>query len=263
MPVTANGTAFDLTGKRNHPVVVLIHGLGLRRSMWEYFVPALKQNRCVLSYDLFGHGESCKPSSELTLTLFAKQLNDLLDELKIEQCAIVGFSLGGMINRLFAMNNPDRVESLVILNSPHERNPDEQRLVEQRAKQTVGGGPGATLDSTLRRWFTPQFLSSNSIEVNQVRDWVLSNDPQVYAACRTVLATGVKELINPVPPIHKPALIVTCENDSGSTPQMSHAIAADIDHAKIVIVPKLMHLGLLEEPKVFVDLILNFLEQSK
>ena len=261
MPTTANGTAFDLTGDRNHPAVVLIHGLGLRRLMWDHHVPTLKQNHCVLSYDLFGHGDSDPPATEPTLKLFADQLRDLLDELAIAKCTIVGFSLGGMINRMFAMNHPDRVESLVILNSPHERDPEEQRLVEQRATQTAAGGPASTLDSTLARWFTPKFLASQSKEIDRVRNWVLSNDLQVYTACRVVLATGVKELINPNPPIFKPTLVATCENDSGSTPRMSHAIAAEISQAKTVIVPKLRHLGVLEEPNVFVGLILNFLEQ--
>lgn len=263
MPVTANGTAFDLTGDRSHPAVALIHGLGLRRSMWRDYVPVLAQNRCVLAYDLLGHGESEKPPAEPTLRLFSNQLSDLLDELGIERCAIVGFSLGGMINRQFTMISPDRVESLVVLNSPHERSPQEQRAVEQRAALTAAGGPAATLDSTIERWFTPQYIASHPQAVNRVRDWILSNDPQIYAACRAVLATGVKDLVSARISIRKPALVATCENDRGSTPRMSHAIAAEFGRAELEIVPQLQHLGLLEKPEIFLDLIVKFLEHAE
>ena len=47
--------------------------------MWDDYVPTLKRNHCVLSYDLFGHGDSDRPATEPTLKLFADQLKDLLD----------------------------------------------------------------------------------------------------------------------------------------------------------------------------------------
>jgi pimeloyl-ACP methyl ester carboxylesterase len=51
-----------------------------------------------------------------------------------------------MINRRCAMDHPDRVSALVILNSPHERGEEQQRLVEERARDTSAGGPAANID---------------------------------------------------------------------------------------------------------------------
>ena len=67
--------------------------------------------------------------------------------------------------------------------------------------------------------------------IQQVRGWVLANDAELYAQAREVLAFGVIELIRPQPPLRKPTLVMTCENDSGSTPAMSYAIAAEISGA--------------------------------
>lgn len=92
----------------------------------------------VLSYDLYGHGESSRPSATLSLTLFAQQLRELLDELNIEPCTGVGFYMGGMINRRFAMDYPECTSALVILNSPHERSPEAQKLVEDRGLLDLG-----------------------------------------------------------------------------------------------------------------------------
>ncbi|MGB3314761.1 MAG: alpha/beta fold hydrolase [Albidovulum sp.] len=255
----AGGTAYDLTGPADAPVLVLIHGLGLTRATWADHVPVLARDYRVLSYDLCGHGETTLPDRTPSLVVLSDQLCALMDALDIPRATLIGFSLGGMINRRFAMDHPDRCEGLVILNSPHERTPEAQRLVEERAAATGAGGPAATIQETLERWFTPEFRASNTKVVNWVRDTVLANHPDNYTRHRQVLASGVVELIRPDPPIPHPTLVMTCENDTGSTPAMSQGIATEIEGAEVIIVPDLQHLGLLEEPQLFLSPILGFL----
>ncbi len=256
------GTAFDLTGPPGAPVLVLVHGLGLTRSTWDDFVPVLSRGYQVLTYDLCGHGQSAAPLAKPSLTVLSEQMVHLMNELAIPRAIIIGFSLGGMINRRFALDHPSRVAALVILNSPHERSPVAQRLVEERAAQTEACGPAANIDTTLERWFTPGFLTGSPETVARVRATVLANDPENYAGHRQVLASGVTELIRPDPPLSAPTLVMTCEHDSGSTPAMSHAIAAEIAGADCVIVPGLQHLGLIEAPDLFTAEILSFLLRS-
>ena len=134
-------------------------------------------------------------------------------------------------------------------------------MVEERAAQTAEGGPSTTLDATIERWFTPEFRAAWPEIIAQVRQWVSANDPMSYTQCRHVLAKGVVELIRPQPPIVQPTLIMTAENDSGSTPAMSHAIAAEIPGAQTIIVPHLQHMGLVEEPAQFTEPLLQFLDR--
>lgn len=256
----SNGSAYELVGPANAPVIVLIHGLGLNRHVWDSFVTRFAHRYRVLSYDLFGHGESISPPGMPSLTLFSEQLLGLLDELGIEQCSLIGFSLGGMINRRFAMDHPGRVSALAILNSPHEREPEAQKLVEQRALDSAAGGPAATLDATIERWFTAEYRAANPEYINRVRNWVLANDAEDYALCRQVLAFGVVELIRPKPPITHPTLIMTCEHDSGSTPAMSQAIASEIEGSQVIVVPGLQHMGLCENPSFFISALVDFLQ---
>jgi len=266
-PMTAKnsfyrGTAYRIRGASNLPTVTLIHGLGLNHCLWQWHEPALSANFRILSYDLFGHGNSAPPPGPPSLGLFARQLYDLLDHLRIRRCAMIGFSLGGMINRRFAIDHPERVNALAVLNSPHERHPEAQRIVEQRAQQSVQRGPAANLDETIARWFTADFIASRPDIIDTVRRWVLSNDPHSYARCRQVLAKGVTEIIRPEPPIVTPTLVMTAENDSGSTPAMSHAIASEMPNAQTVIVPRLQHMALVESPARFVAPVLTFLKRT-
>ena len=69
---TDEGTAFELTGPSGAAVVVLVHGLGLNRYVWQWHEPALSQRYRVLSYDLYGHGDSVPPPETSSLALFSK-----------------------------------------------------------------------------------------------------------------------------------------------------------------------------------------------
>ena len=257
---SVNGTCYELTGASGAPLVVLIHGLGLNREVWEKYSSRLGQRYQVLNYDLYGHGDSAAPPQTPSVTLFSEQLIGLMDELGLRQGALVGFSLGGMINRRVAIDYPDRVSALAILNSPHERGAEAQALIERHAMEATAGGPGATLNAAIERWFTSEFRNSHADYIAHVRAWVLANDPEIYALCRRVLAFGVVELIRPQPPIVQPTLVMTCEHDSGSTPAMSLEIASEISGADVIIAPGLKHMGLVENPMFFINAISEFLE---
>jgi len=259
---SSNGTRYQISGPAEAPVIAFIHGLGLNRKIWDGYVTHFAKRYRVLSYDLYGHGESAAPPYKPSVSQFSEQLIELMDELEIERCAAIGFSLGGMINRRMAIDHPERVSALAILNSPHERGEEAQALVEQRALDSAAGGPGATLDATIERWFTPEFRREHPEFIEQVRGWVLANDAEIYALCRQVLAFGVVELIRPEPPITHPTLVMTCENDSGSTPAMSRAIASEISGARVVIVPHLKHMGLSENEALFIDALTPFLDTT-
>lgn len=257
-----NGTAFDVVGPENAPVIALIHGLGLCRHLWADHLGALSANHRVINYDLFGHGDSAPLPDTGSMRVYSDQLAALLDHLGVARAAIVGFSIGGMINRRFALDHADRVAALCVLSSPHDRGEKGQRLVEERAASVRERGALSTMDAALTRWFTPEYLASHPQTATLVREWRLKADAESYAQATWALAHGVRELINPDPPVVAPTLVMTGERDTGSTPAMSHAIAAEIADAETVIINHYQHLGLLEDPAAFTDPVLDFLQRK-
>ena len=260
--ISGNGTHYDLIGPDGAPVVVLIHGLGLRRACWQWQVPVLAERFRVLAYDLWGHGDSPAAPDTPSLTVFSKQLADLLGELKIERAAIAGFSMGGMICRRFAMDHPDRTSALAILHSPPARSLDAQAAVEARVTQARAEGPGSTVENALERWFTEPYRLANPDVMDLVRSWVLANDRQIYPLNYHVLAHGVAELVAPMPPIQCPTLVMTGDEDFGNGPDMTHAIAAEIAGAEAIILPGLRHMALAEDPDAFNAPLMNFLNRT-
>lgn len=259
----AQGTAFWDNGKAakpHHMPLIFIHGLGLDHHCFDGIIAALSATHRVISFDLAGHGNTpADPSERPSLDLFSRQTLALMNYLDLDKAVLIGFSLGGMINRRFAMDYPDRTAGLVVMNSPHHRGEACQKAVEERAKQTRHEGVAATMEATLARWYTDAFRVKHPEIMQQTAAQLLRNDPDWYADCRYVLAAGVTELIKPEPPIYCPSLIITCQNDSGSTVAMSHQISAEIAASQTQIIPDLQHLGLIEAPDLFSDAISQFL----
>lgn len=248
MPKLPDGTAWKRYGKRGAPTVVLIHGFGLNRAVWQWMIPALEDSYDIIAYDIFGHGESAPPPDTPSLSLFSRQLQNVLKAAEVEEAAIAGFSLGGMIARRFAMDHPDRCRALVILHSQHLRSPEAQAAIEARVGQAEKEGPEATVAAALERWFTADFRERNPEMMALVRGWVVSNDKAVYPAIYNVLARGVTEIAGPTPPLRLPALVLTADEDFGNDPEMTRAIAAEIEGSEVLVLPGLRHMALAEDP---------------
>ena len=256
-----NGSSYQWHGDQG-PVIVLVHGLGLNAQMWQWQIPVLSQHFRVLSYDLYGHGRTPRANQQHSLKLFANQIIDLLDEFDIENCAVAGFSLGGMIARRLAMDHPLRVCALAILNSPHARTSSQQQAILKRVEQVAQEGPSSTVDAAIERWFTDEYHQLNPQIINLIKQWVLANDPAVYPENYRVLAMGVDELVAPQPPIACPTLVVAAADDFGQPAEMAQAIAAEIPDSQTHVLPKLRHMALVEAPDQYNQLLQSFFMQA-
>ncbi|MEM9911204.1 MAG: alpha/beta hydrolase [Pseudomonadota bacterium] len=243
-----NGTCWERFGVARAPTIVLVHGLGLNRHVWQWMIPTLERDYDVISYDLLGHGDSRPALDTPSLSLFGEQLASVLDAAGVARAALIGFSLGGMIIRRFAQDYPDRTAALVILNSAHRRTAQAQTAIEKRVDQAASEGPSATVDAALERWFTDAFRAAHPDMMSLVGNWVLANNPDVYHKNYHVLAHGIDEIVAPSPRLCLPSLVITGDEDVGNGPEMAKAIAYEIDGAEVKILRGLRHMALAEDP---------------
>jgi pimeloyl-ACP methyl ester carboxylesterase len=98
--------------------VVLIHGHGVDLRMWPSQFHALREaGYRPIRYDVRGHGRTTIPDGGYTWPVYADDLRALLDALDIPAAHLVGFSMGGGIALQFALDNPDRVRSLTLVDA--------------------------------------------------------------------------------------------------------------------------------------------------
>lgn len=112
-----HGQQLSYTDTGTGPVLLFIHGILGSQRQWGKLVDRLDDNERVIVPDLFGHGESSKPTGDYSLSAHAATLRDLLDHLGVSRVTLVGHSLGGGIAMQFLYLFPERVERLVLVAS--------------------------------------------------------------------------------------------------------------------------------------------------
>ena len=243
-------------------VVILVHGLGMSHKMWNAQIRELSKNYRVIAYDLLGHGQSLDPKGNIDLNLFSKQILEIADNLEINHFGLIGFSLGGMIVRKFAIRYSNKLWALGILNSPYIRNKEATVLVQKRVDQVRQFGPEVTVNDAIERWFTKNFQKKNPDFMELVKSWILSNNKEVYSKIYQLLVDGVQELQGLELPINCPTLVMTGDHDFGNSPMMSEQIASQIKNSKLVILKGLKHMALAEDANQVNNILSSFLSDA-
>ena len=108
---------YEIRGKANSPLVILVHGFSTPSYIWEPTFQALvKAGFKVLRFDLYGRGFSDRPKADYNLDLFVEQLADLVQALDIKDSFnLVGLSMGGPITAAYTNRYPKNVRSLTLI----------------------------------------------------------------------------------------------------------------------------------------------------
>src|SRR6266480_4778145 len=102
-------------GRRGTPVV-LIHGLGSSAETWAALMPLLSKEFLVYAPDLPGFGKTPLAPEGTNISIHVLYLERFLDVLGYPRVTMVGNSLGGWIATRFAVEHPERVNRLYLLN---------------------------------------------------------------------------------------------------------------------------------------------------
>ena len=100
--------------------LILLHGNGEDYSIFENQIDEFAKYYHVFALDTRGHGKSPRGDKPFTISQFADDLRDFMDEQGIDKANILGFSDGGNIAMLFAINYPERVNKLILNGANYE-----------------------------------------------------------------------------------------------------------------------------------------------
>lgn len=251
MKIEANGIRinYELSGKKDAPVVVLSHSLACSMVMWDPQLDLLEAHFRVLRFDTRGHGDSDAPRGSYTLEQLVDDAIGLLDGLDIDRVHWVGLSMGGMIGQGIALHHSGRLESLVLADTaaiiPDAAQPVWQERIDTARKQ----GMQAVAESTLERWFTPNYLKQNLPEIEQIRRQILATPVAGYIGC----SEAIRRLnyLDQLSAIQTPTLIMVGADDPGTPVEASEAMQARIKGSNLVVIPEAAHLSNIEQAEVF------------
>ena len=107
---------YRLEGRRDAPLVLLIHGATVPSWQFDRFVPMLHQaGYRTLRLDLYGHGRSAAPKTRYELPLFVEQCVELIERLPLpRRMHILGYSMGGAVAAGVVAQRPQRFHGVAL-----------------------------------------------------------------------------------------------------------------------------------------------------
>ena len=237
------------------PRLVLLHGVGLDRTMWQPFLAVLPPGIAVWAPDLPGHGANRAAPPRTTLADLAAPVVDGLrpgDHL-------VGFSLGALVAQHIARYHPALVGTLTSVSSVCRRTPAERQSVAARLAAAESDFP-ASVTASIERWYAGMPVSADVIA--KTRATLLANDVGSYLSCYRVFATADADIGPELGRITAPGLAITGELDPGSTPEMSRRLARAIPGCRAVLVPGARHMLPVQDPQAVANAVIALLGEK-
>lgn len=215
------------------PLVVLIHGVGLRAEAWGAQIDALSRHHRILAFDMPGHGGSARIAGTPRLAAYTDAIAPLIDA----PCVVVGHSFGAMIALDMATRYGGLIKGVAALNAIFRRDAGAASAVQARAA-SLDGASVADPAVPLARWFGEE----DSDQSAACRDWLLGVDPAGYRDAYTVFAHADGPSDAALASLTCPALFLTGEDEPNSTPAMSHAMAARAPQGRAAIIAGAAHM---------------------
>lgn len=239
------------------PPVLLIHGVGMRAEAWGPQMAPLAAAHRVISVDMPGHGDSDPLPATARLPDFVAWAAAVIRTLGLGPVSVAGHSMGALVAAGLAVDHPEAVARVALLNAVYRRSDTARAAVLARAGQIAAGegDPEAPLD----RWFTPADAELRA----QVADWLRRVDRAGYATAYRAFAEGDATYADRLGQIRCPALVLTADGDANSTPAMTAAMAAAIPGAKALVIPGHRHMLNLTAPDLVSRALLDWLKESR
>ncbi|ATL70607.1 alpha/beta fold hydrolase [Nocardia terpenica] len=233
--------------------MVLIHALSLDHRFWRAVWPHLTGRGRVVAYDIRGHGHARGAPGTTGLDQLATDTIDLLDALHIPAADIYGASYGGAIAQHVALEYPTRVRSLALI-ATASRSP--RALLEARATAAEQQGMQAQVPVSLLRWFLPETIAEDGWAVRYARECVRRDRVADWAAAWRAMAR--LDIVDRLPEITAPTLVVAGQQDLSATPQDMRRTARGIPGSEYVLLDPGTHMMPLEQPDALAAVLRRF-----
>jgi len=231
--------------------VIFIHGFPFDKSSWQPQMEFLKHTHRVLAYDIRGFGKSTAGEENLSISLFADDLVELMDVLQIDKAVACGLSMGGYI-LLNAVNRyPERFEAIVL--SDTQCIADSAEGKEKRYKtidQINAEGLTDFAEAFVKNVFCPDSLNTKKELVEKIRNIILTTSPITITGTLKALAQR-PEMCSTLNEILIPVLVLCGEEDTVTPLAQAEFLNRNIANSEFGTIDNAGHLSNLEQPDEF------------
>lgn len=238
--------------------VLLLHGLGVNGSSWQLQVPALvERNFRAIAPDLRGFGESTYPGGPMTVQVMSEDMITLIETLQVNSIDLVGISMGGTIALQFALDHPNLVRKLILVNTFAQLRPDSLSgwvYFATRLGLIQLLGLHAQAKIVAKRLFPrPDQEAIRQIFISQITQ----ANPKGYRAAMWALWNF--NVLARLDSLDLPTLVITGDSDTTVPFKNQKQLSEKIKHAQQVIIAGAGHAVTVEKPDEFNQVMMQFL----
>jgi 3-oxoadipate enol-lactonase len=249
---------YEIDGKGE--ALVFVNGITMDTNGWAYQAPFFSQFFKVIRYDCRGQGMSDKPDEQYSQQMHADDLNNLLEALNVRKIHLVGLSNGGMIAQHFALGYPNKLISLVLVDTSSYVDKLLLLMIDTWIKATEIGGNEFRYDMSLPVIFSETFIRNNEENLIQMKENnLLVNSPK--AIINLVKATSKHDLNDRVSDINCPTLIIVGEQDILIPLKYSKILHEKIKGSELITIENCGHVPSIEKPAEFNEIVFRFLNK--
>lgn len=253
---------YELHGDETAPVLVLNNGIIMNAaSSWAFQTKALSMHYRLLQYDCRGQGQSDHPENPYSMEQHADDLSALLDALGIEEAHIAGISYGGEVSQAFALKYPEKVRSLVLMDTVSEV-PADMRIIIQSWVDALKTGDALAFFNVTVPWnFSPEFIAKNTTLLEDAKKrYALLDFPAIIRLCETFFEVNFTERLSE---IKVPTCIIVGELDLLKGIRYAEILKKNIPHAEYHVLMGAGHASCWERPQEFNSVVLGFLAKQQ
>ena len=263
---------FQEFGERTNPTLLLVHGYTASTFVWKSVAPELADAGFhVVAVDLVGFGYSDKPKwFDYKIQSQARMIERFMNRLGIGTATVVGNSYGGAVSLTVALDYPERVEKLVLVDAVC----NDEVLAHPVLKLAALPGIGELLTPFLLN--SKRFLKIRMKETLAPESHHLIDEKRVEAvihplqakdAHHSVLTTARNwdacRIQDDAQYIKQPTLIIWGENDQVIPIHNGEFLYRNILNSRFVVLKNCGHIPQEEKPEIFIDLVTEFAKDRK
>ena len=236
-------------GAAEAPPLLMLHSIGTTLHDFDPQVAVLSRTHRVIRMDMRGHGLSGVTDGDYSMQRHAADALALLDALGIRQAHVLGMSIGGRIAMQLAVMAPDRVQSLILMDTALEFPPPE--AWQERIEAVMRIGTQALVEVVMPRWVVDTSLPSSQ----GLRQMLLRTDRRGYAGSAAALRDA--RAVEVAGRITCPTTVVVGAQDVAPPPEMAREVQAAIPGSRYLEIAGAGHLPTLEKPEASTAAILD------
>lgn len=251
-------------GDEAAPAIILLHGYTASVYVWKTVAPMLADAGLrVVALDLVGFGYSEKPRwFEYSIEAQARIVSRFMNRLGIGRAAILGSSYGGAVAATLALDYPERVEKLILVDAVINDELKSHPILRLASFRGIG------------ELITPFLFDSTRLMRNRMRDTIAKPNHHLITADRiesirrplsaadghySLLATSrawhADRIGKDASLILQPTLILWGEDDSVTPIKDAHKLQSDIPHSRLVVLKDCGHVPQEEKPEIFAEFV--------